>query len=67
MQRNTGDILDGKSDEEIRRAATWWFTAKECYLRGERVPESVWLISTEGLTDDDIQWAQTMKEALETD
>jgi hypothetical protein len=54
------NILDGKSDDEIRRAATWWFTAQEVYLRGEAVPPSVFLISTEGITKSDIEWAQKL-------
>jgi len=58
------DILDGKSEEEIRRAATWWFTAQEAYQRGEYVPLGVFAISTKvGLTKSDIAWAKKLIEA----
>lgn len=49
------DVLAGKTDSEIRRAAVWWFTAQEAYCRGERVPLSVFLLSVRDLTDADIK------------
>lgn len=52
------DYLEGKSESEIRRAATFWFMAAECYQRGEPVPPGVFLLSTSDLTDDDVEWAQ---------
>lgn len=57
------DILAGKSDEEIRRAATFWFMGQDCFLRGENVPASVFALSTEGLTESDIEWAHRMAAA----
>lgn len=52
--------LDGKSESEIRRAATFWFMASECYQHGEHVPQGVFLLSTKDLTEADIAWAQRL-------
>lgn len=55
----TQDVLSGKSDDEIRRAATFWFMCAESFQRGEPVPQGVFLLSTQvGLTDDDIAWVR---------
>lgn len=54
------DYLKGKSDEEIRRAATFWYMGADCYQRGIPVPSSVWLLSTKALTDSDIEWAREL-------
>lgn len=52
------DLLNGKSEKEIRRAATFWFMAAEIFQRGDEVPRSVFALSTEETTFADIEWAR---------
>lgn len=51
------DILTDKTESEIRRAATWWFTAQEAFRKGEHVPLSIFALSVRDLTKEEIEHA----------
>jgi hypothetical protein len=54
------DILDGKTESEIRRAASFWFIAQEAYCRGEDVPLGIFIVSAKDATEADVAWAEKL-------
>lgn len=56
------DILDGKTESEIRRAAAFWFMAQEAFCRGENVPHAIFALSAKDATEDDIAWGRKLTE-----
>ncbi len=50
--------MDNKTQSEIERASALWFACSDAVQRGEKVPNSVFLLDLSDLTDDDFTHMQ---------